>query len=332
MSANTMLACVLHGKKDLRVEEVPRPEPGPGEVAIAVELGGICGSDLHYYHDGAVGDFPVREPMILGHEMTGRVTALGAGVTGPAVGTPVTVHPSRKGPDGDRYLGSAAYLPHVQGVFGQVLVMPAANLRVLPEGLAAERAVLTEPLSVALHAVNRAGDIAGARVLVTGAGPIGSLVVAAMRRRGAAEVLVSDLTEHSLRVARAAGATATLRADNPDDWADLHPVDVAVECSGAPAGLRSAVTAVRRGGRVVLLGLLPPGEVPFAGNLVVTRELTLAGAFRFEDEIDEAIVLLDAGLPVDEVITAIFPLARAHDAFMLAGDRTRASKVLLDLR
>src|SRR5918912_528428 len=97
MSANTMLACVLHGKRDLRVEEVPRPEPRPGEVAIAVELGGICGSDLHYYHDGAVGVFAVGEPMILGHEMTGRVAALGTGVTGPAVGTPVTVHPSVKG-------------------------------------------------------------------------------------------------------------------------------------------------------------------------------------------------------------------------------------------
>jgi L-idonate 5-dehydrogenase len=332
MDGTTMLACVVHGKHDLRVEEVPRPRPGPGEVAIAVELGGICGSDLHYYHRGAVGDFAVREPMILGHEMTGRVAALGAGVAGPPIGTPVTVHPSRKFPDGDHYLGSAAFLPHVQGAFGELLVMPVTNLRVLPDGLAPERAVLTEPLSVALHAVNRAGDVTAARVLVTGAGPIGALVVAVLRHRGAAEVLASDLTDHSLAVARTAGATTTLRADHPDEWADLAPVDVVVECSGAPAGLHTALTSTRRGGRVVQLGLLPPGEVPFAGNLVVTRELTLAGAFRFGDEIDEAIGLLAAGLAVDGIVTAAIPLARAHDAFDLAKDRERASKVLLDLR
>jgi L-idonate 5-dehydrogenase len=175
--------------------------------------------------------------------------------------------------------------------------MPAPGLRVLPEGLAPERAVLTEPLSDALHAVYRAGDVACARVLVTGAGPIGSLAVAVLRRRGTAQVLVSDLTEHSLAVARAAGVTATLSADHPDDWADLPPVDVVVECSGTPPGLRSALTAVRRGGQVVLLGLLPPGQVPFAGNLVVTREFTLTGAFRFGDEINEAIVLLDVACP-----------------------------------
>jgi L-idonate 5-dehydrogenase len=205
--------------------------------------------------------------------------------------------------------------------------MPAPGLRVLPEGLAPERAVLTEPLSDALHAVYRAGDVACARVLVTGAGPIGSL-----RRRGTAQVLVSDLTEHSLAVARAARVTATLSADHPDDWADLPPVDVVVECSGTPPGLRSALTAVRRGG---------PGGPAWTA---ATRAGPLRGQPRGDPRVhpDGRLPVrrrdqrgdrpAGRGLPVDEVVTATFPLARAHDAFALAGDRTRASKVLLDLR
>lgn len=339
-----MQACVVHSAGDLRVERRAPVAPGPGEVTVTVTLGGICGSDLHYYRHGRVGDFTVREPMVLGHEIVGHVAALGSDA-GPAVGTPVAVHPAtpcdhcpecaagRRNICSDtRYLGSAARTPHVQGGFAQLVTVPAAQLRVLPPSLDPRRAVLAEPLSVALHAVHRAGDVKGRRVLVTGAGPIGSLVTAVLRHRGAAEVVVSDLLDTPLRIAAACGATATVRADDPHGAAWTDAFDVAVEASGAPAGLRTCVEKVRRGGTVVLLGLLPPGEVPLLGNIAVTRELELRGAFRFDTEFDAAIGLLADGLSVDAIVTHTFPLADARAAFDIAHDRSVASKVLLDLR
>jgi len=340
---------------DLRVEELPTPSPGPGQVAVRIAYGGICGSDLHYYHRGGVGDFLVREPLVLGHEVSGTVEALGEGVTAgvdaPAAGAAVTVHPAT--PCGQcrqcragrantcpktRYLGSAAHLPHVQGGFTDVLVVPAGQVVALPEQLASgaglRRAALAEPLAVALHALHRAGDLSGRRVLVTGAGPIGALVAAAARHGGAGEVVVSDLVDEALQVALSVGATrvekadalsASLSSDGPLD------VDVAIEASGAPPALTTCLEHVVRGGVVVQLGLLPPGSVPFPGNLTVTHEVDVRGAFRFTTEIHDAVALLAGDLPVDAVLTQTYPVADAREAFDLAGDRVRASKVLLDL-
>ena len=168
------------------------------------------------------------------------------------------------------------------------------------------------------------------RVLVTGAGPIGCLVVAALVSAGASEVVVSDLVDEAMAVATAVGATTTVRADRPDDpgWPD--EVDVAIEASGAAAGLATCLGLVARGGRVVQLGLLPPGQTPVPGNVLVTREIDLVGAFRFDAEFADSIALLAGGLPVDAVVTQVFPLDAAIEAFDLAGDRRQASKVLLD--
>ena len=341
-----MLVCVARGAGDLRVEDRPDPQPGPDEVSVEIDLGGICGSDLHYYHRGAVGDFRIQEPLVLGHEVVGRVASLGhgvppTGVTGLELGTPVAVHPAtpcnacpecrsgrRNVCRNTRYLGSAARVPHVQGGFSRHLVVPADQVHVLPPGLDLRRAVLAEPLAVALHAVRRAGDVAGRHVLVTGAGPIGCLVVAALRAAGA-EVTATDLVDEALAVAAAVGATATVRADDAAaSWPD--EVDVAIEASGSAAGLASCLSRTRRGGTVVQLGLLPPGDTPIAGNLVATRELTLTGAFRFDTEFAEALQLLADGLPVDPVVTHVFPVESAVAAFDLAGDRHQACKVLLD--
>ncbi|HEU4675752.1 MAG TPA: L-idonate 5-dehydrogenase [Motilibacteraceae bacterium] len=344
-----MLACVVHGVHDLRVEELPDPEPGPGETLVRIAYGGICGSDLHYYHRGGVGDFRLREPMVLGHEVVGTVAGHGAGggdsVTGLPEGTPVAVHPARpcgrcrECTSGRRnvcrdagYLGSAARFPHVQGGFAQLLAVPSDRVVPLPAGLGLERAALAEPTAVALHAVRRAGDVAGREVLVTGAGPIGCLVVVALRAAGAGRIVVSDLVDEALAVASAVGADAVVRADRPEDPAWPTEADVVVEASGSPAGLASALAHVRRGGRVVALGLLPPGDSPVAGNLLVTREIELVGAFRFDAELADAVALLasadDVAAPV---VTAVRPVKDAVEAIELAGDRRRACKVLLDL-
>ncbi|MEU1275422.1 L-idonate 5-dehydrogenase [Streptomyces sp. NPDC005799] len=339
-----MLGCVIHGQDDLRVEELPVPEPAPGQALVAVRYGGVCGSDLHYWRHGGVGDFRLREPMLLGHEVVGTVLAYGSpSPASPAAGTAVAVHPAspcgacpecvdgRRNVCRDtRYLGSAARLPHVQGGFAARVVVPAEQLRPLPEGLELRRAALAEPLSVALHAVRRAGDVTGRHVLVTGAGPIGCLVVAAARAAGAARVTVTDLLPAALEYARLAGADTLVRADDPDDPGWPSEVDVAVEASGVPAGLDTCLRLARRGAVVVQLGMLPPGPSPFAGNLVVSREIELRGAFRFDTEFDEALRLLAAEPAFDGLVSAVVPVPEAVSAFALAADRSRSCKVLLD--
>ncbi|WP_330353357.1 L-idonate 5-dehydrogenase [Streptomyces chartreusis] len=338
-----MLGCVIHGQGDLRVEELAVPLPGPGQALVAVRYGGVCGSDLHYWRHGGVGDFRLREPMLLGHEVVGTVVAYGDGASGPLAGTAVAVHPAtpcgrcpecvdgRRNVCRDtRYLGSAARFPHVQGGFAARVVVPADQLRPLPAGLGLRRAALAEPLSVALHAVRRAGDVAGRHVLVTGAGPIGCLVVAAAKAAGAASVTVTDLLPAALAYARAAGADTVVRADEPDDAGWPAEVDVAIEASGVAAGLDTCLRLVRRGGVVVQLGMLPPGQSPFAGNLVVSREIELRGAFRFDTEFDGALELLAVEGSFDGLVSAVVPVRRAEEAFALAADRSRSCKVLLD--
>ncbi|WEO98383.1 L-idonate 5-dehydrogenase [Streptomyces sp. FXJ1.172] len=338
-----MLGCVLHGAGDLRVAELAVPVPGPGEALVAVRYGGICGSDLHYWRHGGVGDFRLREPMVPGHEVVGTVVSYGAGATGPAPGTAVAVHPATpcgrcpECADGRanvcrdvRYLGSAARFPHVQGAFAAQVAVPVGQLRELPDGLGLRRAALAEPLSVALHAVRRAGDVSGRHVLVTGAGPIGCLVVAAAKAAGAARVTVTDLVPQALGYAAVAGADTLVRADDPEDAGRPDEVDVAVEASGAAAGLDTCLRHVRRAGVVVQLGMLPPGPSPFAGNLLVSREIELRGAFRFDAEFDDALRLLAAEGKFDGLVSGVVPVRAAGDAFALAADRERSCKVLLE--
>ncbi|MFF5845455.1 L-idonate 5-dehydrogenase [Streptomyces massasporeus] len=338
-----MLGCVIHGQGDLRVAELPVPRPGPGQALVAVRYGGVCGSDLHYWRHGGVGDFRLREPMVLGHEVVGTALSYGDGASGPPPGTPVAVHPAtpcgvcpecaddRRNVCRDtRYLGSAARFPHVQGGFAAQVVIPAEQVRPLPAGLDLRRAALAEPLSVALHAVRRAGGVAGRHVLVTGAGPIGCLVVAAAKAAGAAHVTVSDLLPEALAYGRIAGAGTVVRADDPDDRGWPDEVDVAIEASGVAAGLDACLRRVRRGGVVVQLGMLPAGHSPFAGNLVVSREIELRGAFRFDGEFDEALALLAGEPAFDGLISAVVPVGEAESAFALASDRSRSCKVLLD--
>ncbi|MFJ8467518.1 L-idonate 5-dehydrogenase [Streptomyces swartbergensis] len=340
----TMRAVVAHGAGDLRLEERPVPVPGPGEVAVDIRYGGICGSDLHYWRHGAVGEFRLREPLVLGHEIVGRVRQAGPGTQAPP-GTPVAVHPlascgrCRQCLAGRRntcldtgYLGSAARNPHVQGGFADVLVVPAERVLALPEGLDLRLAAVAEPAAVAWHAVRQAGDVRGKRVLVTGAGPIGCLVVAALRAAGAAEITVTDVHEAPLAVAKQVGATSTVRVgagtgDGPDDLA----ADLAIESSGTPAGLRTCVYGVDRGGLVVGLGLLPPGDTPVAANALITRELRLVGSFRFDDELTEVLpALADGRLPAEPVVTSVLPVPHTQEAFALAADPARSCKVLLD--
>jgi 2-desacetyl-2-hydroxyethyl bacteriochlorophyllide A dehydrogenase len=280
---------------------------------------------------------------VLGHEVVGVVTRAAADGSGPAAGTPVAVHPAtREHSDvrfpedqpnlssGVNYLGSAARYPHNDGAFAREVVLAASMLRPLPEGLDLRTAALTEPASVAWHAASRAGDLAGRRVLVIGSGPIGSLVVAIATRAGAAEIIATDMHEHPLAIAAAVGATRTIRATDADAIAAVD-ADVVIESSGNHRGLASAIQGATRGGTVVMVGLLPTGEQPVLISLAITRELTLTGSFRFNDEIDDVIAALaDGSLFVDPIVTHTFPASDALAAFAVAADPSVSGKVLLE--
>jgi L-idonate 5-dehydrogenase len=338
---------VIHGAHDLRLIEREAEEPGPGQVVVRVGMGGICGSDLHYFHQGGFGTVRLREPMVLGHEVAGTVAAVAADVSGVAVGDRVAINPSRpcrqctyclEGLPNQcldmRFYGSAMRMPHVQGAFRNLLVCDAAQCVPVTAGVPLEQAALAEPFSVGLHAVARAGSLLGKRVLVSGCGPIGALAVAAARVHGAAEVVATDVVDEPLEVARALGAHATINVASDTDWvaryaANKGTFDVMFECSGNERALRAGLEVMRPRGVVVQLGL--GGDVSLPQNVVVAKELEIRGSFRFHHEFAHAVRLINEGrVDLAPVITQAFPMAQAGDAFALASDRRRAMKVLID--
>jgi L-idonate 5-dehydrogenase len=338
-------AVVVHGPGDLRIDERPEPVARAGEVVIAVEWGGICGSDLSYYRHGASGTAVLQQPLVLGHEVAGRVLSLGPGVSGVEPGQPVTVHPATLVGDGAlperlsgrtnlypviRYFGSAALTPHTDGGFSERKAVPAAQLRPLPDGVDTRRGALAEPLAVAMHAVNRAGGVAGRDLLVNGAGPIGALVVAAAKFAGARSVVAADVSDAALAVARAMGADEVRNVASGDLLPD--GVELAFEASGSTAALAAVLHAVARGGMLVQLGNLPGTPAPAALGDLVTREITWLGSYRFADEITDALQAMSAGLEVTPLITHTFALADAEQAIRTAADpASGSSKVMLDL-
>ena len=339
------IAVVAHAADDLRVEEIEEPRPAPDEAIVEVAYGGICGSDLHYWMHGAAGASVLREPMILGHEVSGVVSAAAADGTGPGVGARVAVHPLTPHDDGrtpwphehpnlapaSTYLGSAMLLPHTQGAFARRVALPARMLHELPAGMDLRTAALAEPAAVAWLGVHQAGDVADRTVAVIGAGPIGQLVASVAQGLGASRVTVTDLHERPREIAAARGI-ATLDARDADAIAALH-ADVVIESSGTVPGLGAAVSAAVRGGIVVMLGLQRAGEVPAPIATAITRELTLRGSFRFGAEFDDVIEALATGrIDVTGIVSDVMPAEHALPAFALAADASRSCKVLLEFR
>ncbi|HTI00900.1 MAG TPA: L-idonate 5-dehydrogenase [Acidisoma sp.] len=340
-----MRTVVIHAAKDLRVEERDLEPLGPGQVAVRIRAGGICGSDLHYYQHGGFGTVRVREPMILGHEIAGEVAEIAPDVTRVKVGDRVAVNPSRPchacrfclmGLPNQclnmRFYGSAMPMPHIQGGFREILVCDATQCFTASRASAAELA-MAEPFSVVLHGLSRAGSLLGARVLVTGCGPIGALVVAAARFHGAAEIIVTDIVDEPLVIAKTLGATHAFNtAKNPEALApyaaEKGQVDVMIECSGNERALRAGMEVVRPRGTIVQLGL--GGDMSVPQNMVVAKEFLITGSFRFHEEFPLAVSLIDSGrVDLSPLLTGSYPIEEAVAAFEHAGDRKTAMKVQL---
>jgi L-idonate 5-dehydrogenase len=337
------IACLIHGALDLRLEPETPKALGPTDVLLRLGAGGICGSDLHYFQHGRVGAFVVREPLVPGHEASGVVMQVGSDVTRVQPGQRVAINPSHacgvcdycRAGRGNLcrkmfFLGSASVFPHAQGMFREQFVMGQAQLTpITEEHISLGEIACAEPLSIGLHAVARAGSVLGETVLVTGGGTIGCMSVMAARLAGAAEVIVCDINDRALAMARSVGADRAIRSDQVDPASLADLADVTIEAAGSPAALATCLTATRRGGRIVQVGTLPP-ELMFPANSLMARELDYRGCFRAHLEFDWAVqAIRTRRVDVRPLISAQLPLAQSQQAFELAMDRTRSTKVQL---
>ncbi len=343
-----MLECKVHGALDLRVQQVEAPSPGPGEVLVRLGAVGICGSDMHYFFHGRVGNFMIREPLTPGHEASGVVQAVGAEVTRVRPGQRIAINPSRacgacpacrEGRENlcsnMRFLGSASVFPHVQGMFRELFLMPEAQCVPVADTVPLDELAMSEPLSVALHSVQRAGNLLGRRVLITGSGTIGCMMVLAARLAGASHITVTDVVDHPLEVAREVGADLALRTDLLPAGSRLAEAcggepDVAFEVSGAGSALVACLDTVRRGGIIVQVGTLPAEGLHLLANQIMARELDLRGSFRFSNVFDLAVrSIATRRVDVRPVLSGQYPLTEAAAALQRARDKTVSMKVQL---
>jgi L-idonate 5-dehydrogenase len=339
-----MKAVVIHQAMDLRVEEREMQILGQGQIEVAIKRGGICGSDLHYYKHGGFGTIRLKEPMVLGHEVAGEVTKLGADVTSVKVGDTVAVSPSRpcgqcvycqKGQQNHcldmLFYGSAMRFPHIQGAFQQSLVAEASQAHIIAKNVSIEEAAFAEPFAVTLHAIVRAGSLANKRVLVTGCGPIGALAIIAARVHGAQEIVATDVSDFTLSLARKIGADHTIDvATNADAItpfkANKGYFDIMIEASGNEAALHMGLEVLKPRSTLIQLGL--GGNIALPQNMIVSKEIEIKGSFRFHEEFALAVDLINRKrVDLKPLLTEVMPLAKAKEAFDLASDRSRAMKV-----
>ncbi|KAM8877311.1 sorbitol dehydrogenase [Synchiropus picturatus] len=327
------LSLVLRSQGDLRLEHRPIRDPGPNEVLLQMHSVGICGSDVHYWQHGRIGDFVVRKPLVLGHEAAGRVVKVGSSVTHLKVGDRVAIEPGVPR-DLDEHCKNGRYnlspsiffcaTPPDDGNLCRFYTHSANFCYKLPDNVTFEEGALIEPLSVGIHACRRAGVTLGSTVLVCGAGPIGLVSLLVAKAMGAAKVVISDLFPERLAVAKELGADFLLevrREDAPQQLAKRveellgAPPNITIECSGAESCIQTAIYATRSGGVVVLVGLgSEMATVPLINAAV--REVDIRGVFRYCNTWPMAISMLSSGkVNVKPLVTHRFPLEQAAQAF-----------------
>lgn len=325
-----MRAAVLVEPGRIEMQERPVPRPGPGDVLVRVSSVGVCGSDTHYYRHGRVGGFVVEAPLILGHETAGTIVGVGESVDRSRIGERVSIEPQRPDPDSEetrrghynlcphmRFFGT----PPVDGALCDYVTIGAGFAHRVPDSMSDDAAALCEPLSVGIAAVRKAGVDGRSRVLVTGAGPIGIVIIQLARAYGAIDVIVSDPDEARRHQAVSFGATEVLDPMS-EPVRDLG-VDAFIDASGAATAVTDGIRAVRPAGRVVLVGS-GAESMRLPTQVIQNRELVLTGVFRYANTWPTAIALVESGqVDLDAMVTARFPLERTAEA--LDSDRTPGS-------
>ena len=331
----------IHGPLDLRIENYQVDNLDANQVEIHIAIGGICGTDLHYYKHGGFGQIKLREPMILGHEVSGYISKIGSNVENLSIGQLVSVSPSRPCNkcnfclNGNqiqcmnmKFYGSAMPFPHIQGAFREILIVEDYQC-VSADGLSSEEAAMAEPLAVCLHAIKQTEKIFGQKVLITGAGPIGTLCVAAARRAGAEEIIVTDISTNALTFSDSVGADKVINVLEAHDRLKNYQsnkgyFDIAIECSGSAQGISDAINCLKPKGTLIQLGL--GGDVLIPLVSVTTKELNLRGSFRFHSEFVLAVNMMKKKLiNVNPLITHKLDFKSAKEAFELAMNNDKKS-------
>ncbi len=335
LPAGTMRANVLQKQGVMRVEPVPVPVLESDQVLVKVAAVGVCGSDVHYYRHGRIGPYVVDRPLILGHELSGRIAAVGADVDPGRIGQRVAIEPQRPCrrclqcksgrynlcPDMEFYA-----TPPIDGAFSEYVAIQSDFAHEIPDAVSDEAAALIEPLSVGIWACQRGEVGPGSRVLIAGAGPIGIIAAQVARAFGAADVYITDISDDRLSFALEHGATHALNAQR--DSTDGLDVDVFIDASGAAPAVRSGIRAVGPAGRVILVGL-GQDDVELPVSWIQNREIWVSGVFRYANTWPTGIRLVAEGkVDLDALITARFPLAEAEDA-LEAGSRPGQLKAVV---
>lgn len=330
-------AVYVEDVQQLKIKEIQAPVPGVGEVLIKVEACGICGSDVHYWQHGKIGDFVVKQPMILGHEAAGTVIALGDGVDHVKPGDVVALEPGITCMHCDHcrqglynLCSSVRFFatPPIDGAMKQYVVHPAAWVYPAPKGVSAELASLAEPFSVGIHATRLANLQVGQKVLVYGAGVIGICVMIAALEAGASEVTIVDMQDHRLERARNLGASEVINSKVSEPRQGDY--DVTFECTGAPACAIGAVKATRSGGHVVMIGMGQDDLVQVPLLDAVCREISIHGAFRYRNTYPTALRIIAERIDLfSRLITHRFYIDEAEQAFQTALRESSACKVIV---
>lgn len=318
-----MQVSVLLAADELAVEERPVPQPERGEVLVQIAAVGICGSDVHYYRHGRIAEYVVRQPLVLGHEASGRIVAVGEGVDRGRVDQRVALEPGipcrrcRECKTGHYNLCPDVRFfatPPIDGAFAEYVTIDADFAHPVPDSLSDDAAALIEPLSVGVWACGKADVTAGSKILIAGAGPIGLVMAQVARALGATDVIVSDVAPDRLEAALRLGATRVLDARRESPAEEGIEVDAFIDCSGAQVAVSAGVRAVRRAGRVILVGM-GADEVMLPVGLVQGRELIITGTFRYANTYPTAIAMAAAGLvDLDTMVTGHFGLAEVATA------------------
>jgi L-iditol 2-dehydrogenase len=332
---DTMRAAVLSKPGEIRIEQRPTPTPGPDEVLVEVAAVGVCGSDVHYYEHGRIGDFVVESPLVLGHEVSGRIVSVGAQVPRERIGQRVALEPGRSCRRCDQCVAGRYNLcrfmqfygtPPVDGALADYVLAPSDLAFEIPASMTQETAALLEPLSVGIWACEKAGVTAGSSVLIAGAGPIGLVNVQVARALGATRIVVTDINRERLEVAAGLGATRTVLAGQQPGGPDF---DCFIDCSGAAPAIDAGVRAVRPAGTVVLVGMgADVLTVPF--GVVQQKELKLTGTFRYAHTWPTAIAMAEAGyVDLDALITSRFSLADTEKALQATSQPGQIKAVIV---
>lgn len=333
--ANDNLTAILYGVNDIRLEQTPVEQPGHNEVLIEMACVGICGSDVHYLVKGRIGDFVVNEPMIIGHESSGVVAKLGNGVTNLKVGDRVAIEPGvpcrtcgfcKEG----RYNLCKDMVfcatPPVHGSLRRYYKHAADFCFKLPDHVTLEEGALMEPLSVGVHACKRANIGIGSTVLILGAGPIGLVTLLVAKAMGARKIVITDLVQQRLDVAKKLGADETLLITRDKNITETETVkkihelfgeepDTTIDASGAQSSIRLAILATKSGGVAVMVGMgAPEVQIPLINALC--REVDIRGVFRYVNDYADALNLLATKkIDVTPLITHNYKIEETVAAF-----------------